>query len=348
MKIMVIDDNIDNIELVTDILRSSKYEVVTVQESTTAVDVALAELPDLILLDVNMPVLSGFDVIEQFKQHAQLRDVPVIMLTAMADIDSRVHGLALGAEDYLTKPFSARELLARVQRSLKAKQTRDELHQTQDKIRLTFERFVAPSIVQNLLNDPNRLQLGGHLQEVTVLFADLEGFTSLSENVEPDVLLQVLNVYHEFIVAIILRYGGTVDKFLGDGVMALYNTPIHQDDHIARAVKTALHIQDEIYWFHESLPPEYRLKVNFGIHSGVAVVGNVGTAQLMNFTAVGDTVNVASRLQSMATNGRILVSKVVYDATESFVIGLSRGALIVKGRKLPVETYQISNSPIED
>lgn len=348
MKIMVVDDNRDNVELVVDILQSTQYEVVAVQESVTAVHIALKEQPDLILLDVNMPILSGFDLIEQIKANPNLTSIPVIMLTAMSDIDSRVHGLALGAEDYLTKPFSARELLARIQRSLKAKQSRDELHESQDKIRLTFERFVAPSIVENLLNNPNQLELGGHLQEVTVLFADLEGFTALSENVSPDALLQVLNAYHTFIVEIVFRYGGTVDKFLGDGLMALYNTPVEQPDHIARAVKTALHIQDEIYWFHEKLEPEYRLKVNFGIHSGVAIVGNVGTAQLMNFTAVGDTVNVASRLQSIAGNGRILVSKPVYEATENFVMGRSRGALSVKGRKFPVDAYQISNSPIDD
>jgi class 3 adenylate cyclase len=306
------------------------------------------DLPDLLLLDVNMPGVSGFDVVERLKSNPVTAQVNIIMLTAMADVDSRVKGLSLGADDYLTKPFSPKELLARVNRTLKSKESSDELRRQQQRTRLTFERFVAPQIVEQLLKNPDQLRLGGETQTVTVMFADLEGFTSLSERVEPERLLQVLNIYHSLICKIILLYGGTIDKFIGDCVMALYNTPVPQEDHIARAVKTALHVQDQMYWFHQRLEPELRLSVNFGIHQGTAVIGNVGAENLMNFTAIGDTVNIAARLQGLAERGQILVTQPVFEATEEFVVGRSRGFLQVKGRSEPVHVVQISNSPIED
>lgn len=348
MKILVVDDNPDNLELVSDILSATKHELLVASDGLSALEKAQSSVPDLILLDVNMPNMNGFEVLERLKAQPALIDIPVIMLTAMGDVDSRVRGLGLGADDYLAKPFSPRELLARVDRSLRAKITADELRVQEQRVRNTFERFVASSIVEQLLENPSASRLGGNLQTVTVLFADLEGFTSLSERTDPETLLKLLNNYHAFLVRIISHYEGTVDKFIGDGIMVLYNTPRPQEDHIARAVKTALHIQDEIFWFHEKLPHEHRLRVNFGIHSGLAVVGNVGTDHLMNRTAVGDTVNVASRLQSIADRGRILVSELVYLETEKFVFGRSRGPLYVKGRSEPVLTYEISNTWIAE
>jgi class 3 adenylate cyclase len=348
VKILVVDDNPDNLELVSDILSITKHELIMARDGLSALEKAEAIIPDLILLDVNMPNMNGFEVLERLKAQPSLADIPVIMLTAMGDVDSRVRGLGMGADDYLPKPFSPRELLARVDRSLRAKTTTDELRVQEQRVRNTFERFVAPSIVEQLLQNPSANRLGGDLQTVTVMFADLEGFTSLSERTDPETLLQLLNNYHSFLVRIISRYDGTVDKFIGDGVMVLYNTPRPQEDHIARAVKSALHIQDEIFWFHEKLAPQHRLKINFGIHSGLAVVGNVGTDHLMNRTAVGDTVNIASRLQSIADRGRILVSELVYLETERFVFGRSRGPLYVKGRSEPVLTYEISNTWIAE
>src|SRR5262249_49319458 len=158
-------------------------------DGPSAVQAAQVEPPDLIILDVNMPGMSGFDVLAILKNDENLSHIPVLMLTALADIDNRVTGLGLGADDYLAKPFSPGELAARIDARLRTKAEADNLRQTKEMIRKTFERFVAPSVVEKLLQDPTQVKLGGQLQEVTVMFSDLEGFTTLSEYTQPELLL---------------------------------------------------------------------------------------------------------------------------------------------------------------
>jgi adenylate cyclase len=354
LKILVVDDNRENTILVRDVLEVASYKVIDATSGKRALEIVLDVSPDLILLDVNMPGMNGFEVCRRLKGNEDTHHIPVIMLTALTDVESRVEGLDAGADDYLSKPFSPRELLARVERSLRSKAVSDDLRashealrEQQDLIKQTFSRFVAGPIVEALLKNPGQVKLGGQLQQVTVMFADLQGFTTLSEHTGPEELLQLLNSYHTFMVDIVLKYGGTIDKFLGDGLMTLYNTPVEQEDHVARAVKTALHIQDELHWFTRDIPEERRTAINFGIHTGTAIVGNVGSENLMDFTAVGDTVNIAARLQGIADNGEILVTTEVYEATQEFVFGRSRGEISVKGRREAVEAYQISNTYFE-
>ena len=348
MRILVADDNPDNIELVTDIIEILGHDILTANDGPSALSVAQNEIPDLIVLDVNMPGMSGFEVCSTLKADKKTASIPILMLTALGDIGNRVEGLGLGADDYLTKPFSARELMARIETRLRAKATTDNLVETQEILRDTFERFVSPSVVEQLLADPSQVQLGGRLQEITVLFADLEGFTSISERIEPERLLGVLNDYHTLIVRVIQEHGGTVDKFMGDAVMALYNTPVEQIDHAQRAVHSALKIQKELRKFSAQLEPEFGMPVNFGIHTGQAVVGNVGTPDIMDFTAVGDTVNIASRLQGLANSGQILVSEAVYEKLSGLVGGRAIGLLTVKGRSKAVMTYDISDQDITE
>ena len=289
-----------------------------------------------------MPGMSGFDVMSALKSDAVTAQIPVLMLTALADVENRVHGLGLGADDYLSKPFNPRELVARVNARLRAKGETDDLRASQEMIRATFERFVAPQVVERLLRDPSQVKLGGTLQEVTVMFADLEGFTSISEFTEPATLLSVLNHYHTLIVNIVQRFGGTVDKFIGDAVMALYNTPLAQQDHALRAVRTAVHIRDSLADFYQQFDAAFHMRVNFGIHTGMAVVGNVGTPQIMDFTAVGDTVNLAARLQDICTDGQILISRSTYEQVADHINAVPVGYLDIKGRQEPVMAYTVS------
>jgi class 3 adenylate cyclase len=341
MKVLVAEDNRDSRELVSDILLSLGHIPILAPNGRIALDKVLEDPPDLVILDVNMPEMDGFEVCGAIKRNPATAKIPVLMLTAQVDVESRVKGLGLGADDYLSKPFHPRELIARIQTRLRAKEETDTLREQREQIRKTFERFVAHEIVEKLLEDPTRVQLGGAVATVTVLFADLEGFTSLSERTEPTRLLEVLNGYHTLLVQHIKANGGTVDKFLGDGLMALYNTPLPQPDHALRAVRTALDVRAALREYHARLEEHFRLGVNFGIHSGPAIIGNVGAPDIMDFTAIGDTVNLASRLQNLSEHNQITVSEEIYRQVADYVFADRVEARAVRGRTEPVVTYLI-------
>jgi adenylate cyclase len=237
MKVLIAEDNRDSRDLVSDILLSLGHKPILAENGRVALEKIRSEMPDLVILDINMPEIDGFSVCQQIKSDPLTAKIPVIMLTAQTDVDSRVIGLGVGADDYLSKPFHPRELIARIDTRLRAKAVTDTLHEQREQIRRTFERFVAHEIVEQLLEDPTRVQLGGAEATVTVLFADLEGFTTASEHADPARLLDALNRYHALMVDRIKANGGTVNKFLGDGIMALYNTPLPHPDHALRAGK---------------------------------------------------------------------------------------------------------------
>lgn len=342
MRVLIADDLPDNRELVIDILTASGYETLSAADGEEALELIREYLPDLVILDISMPIKDGFEVCEEMKQDPETAQLPVIMLTAHTDIDSRVRGLGLGADDYLSKPFNPRELLARVNTRLRAKAETDELRQQRLAIRQTFERFVSPAVVEALMENPEAAQLGGALREITVIFADIEGFTSMSEHADPVHLLNILNRYHGLMVHFIKRNKGTVDKYLGDGIMAVYNAPLEQPDHALSAVRTAIEIREALYDFHQDIPPEFRVNINFGINTGQAVVGNVGTEDTMDYTAIGDNVNLAQRLESVSTNGQIMISEATFHQIAHAVEVTSGKMRQIKGRKRMVMTYLVT------
>jgi class 3 adenylate cyclase len=341
MKVLVAEDNPEMRQLARDILKTMGVEVITAYDGPSALDTAQTQQPDLVVLDIDMPGMNGFDVCAELKSNAVTAQIPVLMLTAQSDVEHRVHGLQVGADDYLSKPYSPRELIARVETRLRAKSASDDLRQKQQILRKTFERYVHSSVVEQMLLNPAQVKLGGKLQEVTVMFVDLEGFTALSERIDPEELLSILNRYHNLIVSLILQHNGTIDKFLGDGVMALFNTPLPQQDHVLYAVQTAVMMRAALAEFHQELEPAYRMGINCGIHTGMAVVGNVGTDQIMDFTAVGDAVNVASRLQGLSHHNQILISHATYEQVKYYVSVHPIGAVHVKNRVEPVMTYEV-------
>ncbi len=209
------------------------------------------------------------------------------------------------------------------------------------RIRAMFEHYVAPSVVKELLADPRRIALGGHRRTVTVLFADIHGFTYLAEQLAPEELVQVLNGYLSLAAKIILHHEGTLDKFMGDGVMAIFNAPLPQRDHAWRAARAALALQSQMATYAARLPETVRTYFRIGIHTGDAVVGNIGAQELMNYTAIGDPVNVAKRLQENAESNQILISRATYTLIESRVKVRPLETLVVKGRATPVEVFEL-------
>ncbi len=205
-----------------------------------------------------------------------------------------------------------------------------------------FRKYLSPAVVDRLPNDPAELKLGGQRQDVTILFADIRGFSTFSEHKDPEDLITVLNKYLSLAAEAILAYEGTLDKFVGDAVMAIFNAPLPQPDHTLRAVRAALEMQRAIDKYHDMMA-EYAPQLSFGvgIHVGEAVIGNVGTQSRMDYTAIGDAVNLAKRLQENTPGGRILLSAAAYERVKDSVNAVPYRELVVKGRETPEQTYEL-------
>jgi adenylate cyclase len=211
------------------------------------------------------------------------------------------------------------------------------LRTSSDKMRDTFERFVAPSVVQQALSAD--VKLGGERQEISIVFADIRGYTAFSENVEPEQVVEMLNHYLNVAGGIIIGWEGTLDKFFGDGLMAIFNAPKQQADHVHRAAESALAIiqaAEEVNAIYG-----YELAYSVGVHVGEAVVGYIGTSYAVNYTAIGDTVNLAKRLQETAAPGQILVDEVVIQRLGAQVMSKALGEIKIRGRSQPAQVYEL-------
>jgi PAS domain S-box-containing protein len=204
-----------------------------------------------------------------------------------------------------------------------------------------FRRYLSPAVVDRLPSNPIDLQLGGHRQEISILFADIRGFTTFSEKLPPEELVDTLNEYLSMAATSILMFEGTLDKFIGDAVMGIFNAPLEQTDHVIRAVRAAATMQRVIRDYHHNIGQERGLTFGIGIHMGEAVVGNVGMSDRMDYTAIGDTVNVAKRIQENAPGGKVLLSKAVYQMVKDSVKAVFYQEMQLRGRAQPVTTYEL-------
>ncbi|MEE8356453.1 MAG: adenylate/guanylate cyclase domain-containing protein, partial [Anaerolineales bacterium] len=206
--------------------------------------------------------------------------------------------------------------------------------------RSLFERMVSPAVINQL--DPNKIQMGGERANITTLFADIRGFTSFGESVEPEELVSILNKYLAAAAEAVLKNEGTIDKFMGDAIMAWFNAPIPQSDHTLRAVKSALALKESIQKLHKSLPAELRLDFGVGIHYGSAVLGLIGTEKRLDFTAMGDSVNTAKRIQENAAANQILISNIAYQRISDRVEVLEVLPISAKGKANLLNVYEIT------
>jgi adenylate cyclase len=243
----------------------------------------------------------------------------------LRDPDGRPLGVVLVADDQTEARLS--------------EEARQRAEAQQRQIRDVFGRYVARGVVERLLEDPSRVSLGGERQEITVLFADIRGYTTLSEGLDPEKVVALLNSYLAVATRAIFANEGTLDKYIGDAVMALFNAPLPQPDHALAALRAALGMQREL----KSLANQSDVRVAYGVgvNTGPAVVGNIGTEQLMNYTAIGDAVNVAARLQANAPPGEVYVSGSTYALVADRVEAERLEPLHVKGRHQPVEAYRL-------
>lgn len=332
-RVMVVDDSELACNLVQEGLAAQGIEVATFTDPYLALEQVDLVQPDLVLTDLDMPGLDGAELCRRLKDGPR-GGLPVIILTANDADPQRVAGLRAGADDYVSKGASMDELAARVHSVLRRTQETE-------RVRRLFARYTSDSVVEEILRTGD-VVLSGERREVTVLFADLRNFTSLAEAQAPEDVMRLLNELLGRLADAVLEWGGTLDKFLGDGLMAIWGAPVRRDDDAEAAVSAALRMQQLVKERNAAYPADQAVELGIGINGGVVIAGSLGNARRTEYTVIGDPVNVASRLCALAAGGEILVG-------ESTAGHLShRGALEplpparVKGKARPVPLFRVT------
>ncbi|HEY9747422.1 MAG TPA: response regulator [Allocoleopsis sp.] len=317
-KVLVVDDNPDLRTYVSRVLRQAGYQVLTARNGGEGFKAAQAHHPDLIVTDLMMPLVSGLDMIQMLRASDTLRGTPIILLTAKVDEDTRIEGAERGADAYLSKPFNDRELLAEVRNLLALKANERRVAELNTYLtESVLRRFLPPTMVQKAAAGDLSLDLRPEPRLVTVLFSDIIGFTQLSNTLRSRRVAELLNEYLAEMTQAIFDNGGTVDKFMGDAILALFGAPeeLTPNEQVRRAIAAARQMYRSLDRLNQRWQEQGISQVQFrcGIHQGTAVVGMFGSADRADYTAIGPSVNIASRIQAAAEPNCILVSAAVAD-----------------------------------
>jgi len=341
-RVLIADDDWLNRDLLQAYLSSSGAEVVTAADGLAALDQARAAPLDLALVDVQMPRLDGLGLCRALKSSPQTRFVPVIVVTALDSEDEKLKALEAGADDFVSKPYNSIVLLTRVRSLLRIKKLHDDLETRNRVLRQVLDRYVAEDVADIILTDPERyLRLGGEARPVTVLFADIRGFTRFTEQHTAPQVVETLNRIFPALSQVVFNFRGTFDKYIGDGLMAFYGAPVPGNDDAQRAVETAREMMRVFRALGEQGGLDLRgLSLSIGLHSGEAIVGNIGSERVMDYTVVGDTVNVAKRLEELADGGQILLSEATYRQVKG-VRARRQPPLQLVGRQEPIAAFAI-------
>jgi class 3 adenylate cyclase/anti-sigma regulatory factor (Ser/Thr protein kinase) len=336
--ILVADDNADLRAYVSGLLRPH-YRVQVAKDGGEALRLAQASPPDVILTDVMMPQVSGYEVLTAVRGDTRLRGTPVIFLTARAGPEAQAESLEAGADDYLCKPFEERELLARVKNVLRMRQQERALAQLQQE---KLKRFLPAPLASVLDSAQGEEVLKSHRREITVLFVDLRGFTAFAETAEPEDVMGVLRDYQGEIGRLMQHYGGTLERFTGDGLMLYFNDPVPMPHHAAQAVRLAVAIRGRIeelrvLWKKRG----FELNAGMGIATGYATLGVVGFEGRIDYAGIGTVTNLAARLCGEAQAGQILLSGRSLALVEDLVQTEPIGDLVLKGFHRPVAAYNV-------
>jgi adenylate cyclase len=341
-RVLIVDDNRHNVKILESLLSAQGYAVVVARDGLQALVRAAEAPPDLIVMDVMMPNMDGFQTTRVLRARAESEAIPILMVTALNEVGEKVRGFEAGADDFLSKPFSSIELLARVRSLLRIKRLHDELREKNALLERVLMRYVSEEIARQILDDPyQNLRLGGQNCEVSVLFADIRGFTRFSEQRDPSQVTDVLNLIFNCLTPIVFEHHGTLDKYLGDAIMAFYGAPVPADDNPAQAVCTAWRMQQRFAELRQENPHVGELGLGIGICTGEAVVGNVGSERVMNYTVIGRTPNMAKRLQERAHAGQILIDERAYQAVRDLAEVRKTEPLELKGYSQPMPVYEV-------
>jgi len=354
-KILVVDDTAVNVKLLADLLGAKGYDVATAASGKEALDKIEAEPPDIVLLDVMMPGMTGYEVCKKLREDRATATLPVVMVTALDPAQERVKGIEAGADDFLTKPINQPELLARVRSLLRVKALHDELTELNRTLEARvatqvaqlenlgrLKRFFSPQLAEAILTGGAEDPLKSHRREITVVFLDLRGFTAFAETAEPEEVMAVLREYHAEMGKLIVAHEGTLERFTGDGMMIFFNDPVVVENPSERAVRMAVAMRQRV----SELAVRWRklghdLDFGVGIAQGYATIGAIGFEGRMDYGAIGSVTNLASRLCAEARPGQILIQRRVFAAVEELINATPLGELALKGFSRPIPTYEV-------
>src|ERR1700747_2634376 len=355
-KILVVDDTPKNVKLLADLLAVKGYSVATASSGREALAQIEAHQPDLVLLDVVMPEMSGYEVCREIRGNPATAMLPVVMVTALDPNEERVKGIEAGADDFLTKPINQPELLARVKSLLRIKELHDTVQSQASQLaewnkslearvqeQLTqlerlgrLKRFFSPQLAELIVAGGVEDPLKTHRRELTVVYLDLRGFTAFAETAEPEEVMGVLREYHAEMGKLILEHEGTLERFTGDGMMIFFNDPVPVPNAPERAVRMAVAMRERV----DELLVKWRkrgydLDFGVGIAQGYATIGAIGFEGRMDYGAIGTVTNQAARLCGEAKPRQILISQRVFGAVEALVEVEELGGLALKGFSKP-------------
>jgi class 3 adenylate cyclase len=335
-RMLVVDDNRVNRLLLTHALEQNGHHVSTAENGLIGMEKLKSQPFDVLLLDIDMPVMNGFEVLEALLQDNDLRDLPVIMTSASDELDRVVKCIEMGAEDYLVKPLNPVLLRARVNTSLEKKRLRDQQRQL-------FRTFATPEVAEQLLREG--FTLGGKYVTASVMFADIRSFTTLSENQEPTDTIELLNSYFALMFDAITAQHGTVNQMEGDGMMAIFGAPVFHENHREQAVRSALEMIELLKAFNEqrAVQKKKQIQIGIGIATGRVIAGYTGTQHRATYTCVGDTVNVAARIQehTKTVSQPILLDRYTREGLPGDVAVEDLGPVTFKGKQQPIRVFAI-------
>jgi adenylate cyclase len=335
-RLLVVDDNKVNRIVLSRSLQNQGHIVETAEDGAEGLNKIRTQSFDLVLLDIEMPVMDGFQVLEACLNDVDLRQIPIIMTSAMDELDAVVKCVELGAEDYLTKPVNPILLRARVNASLEKKRLRDEQ-------RKLFRTFAPKEVAEELLR--TGFSLGGKNVVASVLFADIRGFTTIAEQQSPSETIDLLNQYFGLMFDAISANQGAVNQMIGDGLMAVFGAPMFFESHREHAVRAALEMRQQLQIFNQQQTAQNKnhLQIGIGIASGEMVAGYVGTQTRAAYTCIGDAVNLASRLEShtKVAQKAILIDKNTRDGLPPDILVEALGPVLLKGKNQAVEVFAV-------
>jgi len=361
--ILAVDDQPANLRLLDAVLSPRGYRVVSASSGDQALELLPSAGADLVLLDIVMPGLDGYEVCRRIRSAPETAFLPVVMITASGN-QEKTRAIEAGADDFVSKPFDQSELLARVASLTRIKRYHDtitrqaaelaqwnaelearvntQLEELQRMNRL--RRFLSPQVAELVISSGDDSFLGSHRREIVVVFCDLRGFTAFAESSEPEEVMGVLSEYHTALGELIFRYEGTLERFTGDGLMVFFNDPIPLDKPAQRAVEMALAMRDRVGTLAEGWSRVgHDLGFGVGIAQGFATLGRIGYEGRFDYAAIGSVTNLAARLCAEAGAGQVLVSQRVFSAVDEVAVGESVGALELRGFSRPVRAFGVSH-----